>query len=164
MLGQDRPEKNSTTCLIRSGEIPSPRQTSIDTTTDWFMKSERGARVGGSDPPYGHSVHNTTGDMWRAPARRLIQKHLAAGVHKTDDKTSRSLADGNPPPFLFRFGRRGRTPRAASLSPPIDRGPASYGVLARPSSIFIGLARQEAGGPWVDSMSRSKVYRRVSCF
>ena len=30
--------------------------------------------------------------------------------------------------------------------------------------IFIGLARHEAGWPWVDSMSRSKVYRRVNLF
>ena len=36
------------------------------------MKSERGALVRGSDPPSGHSVHKTTGDRWRAPARRLI--------------------------------------------------------------------------------------------
>ena len=29
MLGQDRLDKNSAKCLIRSGEIPSPRQTTI---------------------------------------------------------------------------------------------------------------------------------------
>ena len=55
--------------LIRSGEIPSPRQTSIDKTNDRAMKSERGALVRGSDPPSGHSVHKTAGDTWRAPAR-----------------------------------------------------------------------------------------------
>ena len=43
--------------LIRSGQIPSPRQTSIDKTNDWAMASERGALVRGSDPPYGHSIH-----------------------------------------------------------------------------------------------------------
>ena len=80
MLGQDRPEKNSSQMLIRSGEIPSPRQTSIDKTNDRAMKSERGALVRGSDPPSGHSVHKTTGDRWRAPARRLIQTHLGAAV------------------------------------------------------------------------------------
>ena len=37
--------------LIRSGEIPSPRQTSIDKTNDCAMKSERGVLIGGSDPP-----------------------------------------------------------------------------------------------------------------
>ena len=79
MLGQDRPEKNSAKCLIRSGEIPSPRQTSIDKTNDYVMKSVRGVLIRGSDPPSGHSVHNTAGDTWREPARRLIQTHL--GVH-----------------------------------------------------------------------------------
>ena len=80
MFGQDRPEKDSAKCLIRSGEIPSPPQISIDKTDDCVMKSERGALVRGSDPPSGHSVHNTAGDTWRAPARCLIQKHLAAAV------------------------------------------------------------------------------------
>ena len=40
--------------LIGSDEIPSPRQTSIDTTNDCAMKSERGALVRGSDPLSGH--------------------------------------------------------------------------------------------------------------
>ena len=66
--------------FVRSGEIPSPRQTSIDKTNDCAMKSERGALVKGSDPPSGHSVHKTTGDRWRAHARRLIQRHLGAAV------------------------------------------------------------------------------------
>ena len=68
------PEKISEKCLIRSGEIPSPRRTSIDKTNDCVIKSKRGALVRGFDPPSGHSVHSTAGDMWRAPARRLIQK------------------------------------------------------------------------------------------
>ena len=72
ILGQDRPEKNSAKCLIRSGEIPSPRQTSIDKNNDCAMKSEWGALVRGSDAPFGHRVHNAAGVMWRAPARRLI--------------------------------------------------------------------------------------------
>ena len=62
ILGQDRPEKNSAKCFIRSGEIPSPRQTSIDKTNDCVMNSERGAIVRCSEPPSGHSVHNTAGD------------------------------------------------------------------------------------------------------
>ena len=69
MLGQDRPEKNSAKRFIRSGEIPSPRQTSIDKTNDCVMKSERGALVRGSDPPSGRSVHNTADDTSRAPAQ-----------------------------------------------------------------------------------------------
>ena len=82
MLRQDRPEKPWAKCLIRSVEIPSLRQTSIDKNNDLrnAMKSERGALVRGSDPPSGHSIHTTAGGMWPASARRLIQKHLDAGV------------------------------------------------------------------------------------
>ena len=80
--------------LIRSGEIRSPRQTSIDKTNDCAMKSERGALRRGSDPPSGHSVYKTTGDTCRAPARRLIQTLLGAAVYKRADKMSRSLSDG----------------------------------------------------------------------
>ena len=80
MLGQDRPEKNSAKCLIRTGEIASPRQTSIDKTNDSVINFERGALVRVSDPPSGRSVHNTAGDTWRAPARRLIPTHLGADV------------------------------------------------------------------------------------
>ena len=61
ILGQDRPEKNSSHMLVRSGEIPSPRQTSIDKNNDCAMKSEQGALVGESDPPSGYRVHKTTG-------------------------------------------------------------------------------------------------------
>ena len=71
MLGQDRLEKNSAKCLIRSAEIPNPRQ--IDKNNDCVMKSERGAFVRGSDPPSGHNVHSAGGDTWRAPAKSLIQ-------------------------------------------------------------------------------------------
>ena len=72
--------------FVRSGEIPSPGQTSIDKTNDCAMKSERGAPVRGSDPPSGQSVHKTTGDGWRAPARHLIQTHVGAAVYKTGDE------------------------------------------------------------------------------
>ena len=89
MLGQDRPEKNSAECSIRNGEIPGPRQTSIDETNNCVMKSERGGLFRGSEPSSGHSsIHNTADAMGRGPARRLIQKHLAADVWKTDDSNS----------------------------------------------------------------------------
>ena len=57
MLGQDRPEQNSAKCLIRSGDISSPRQTTTDKTNDCVMEYEWGALVRGSDPP---SVHMFT--------------------------------------------------------------------------------------------------------
>ena len=42
--------------------------------------------------------------------------------------------------------------------------PRIHLIYSKSSYTFIGLARHEAGWPWVDSMSRSKVYRHVSCF
>ena len=66
--------------VVRSGEIPSPGQTSSDKTNDCAIKSERGTPVRGSDPPSGHSVHKTTGDKCRALARHLTQTHLGAAV------------------------------------------------------------------------------------
>ena len=79
---------------VRSGDIPSPGHISIDKTNDCAMKSERGALVWGSDPPAGHSIHKMNGDRWRAPARRLIQTHMAAAVSKTGKEISRSLSEG----------------------------------------------------------------------
>ena len=114
------PEKISEKCLIRSGEIPSPRRTSIDKTNDCVMNSERGALVKGSDPPSGHSVHNTAGDTWRAQARRLIQEHLSTGVKKTDDQKISSLSDGKSRPFSG-LGEERTTPRATSRL--LDHGP-----------------------------------------
>ena len=52
MLGQDRPEKKLSQMLIRSDEIPSPRQTLIDKTNDCAMKSYRSALVRGCDLPF----------------------------------------------------------------------------------------------------------------
>ena len=122
MLGQDRLEKNSAKRLIRSGEIPCPRQTSIDKTNDCVMKSERGALVRGSDPPSGHSIYNTAGDTWRAPARRLIQKRLAAGgylVETRRQKISIPLRWQKTDLFSGSGGER-RTPRVTSR--PLDHG------------------------------------------
>ena len=113
MLGQDRPEKHSTKCSIRSGEIPSPRWTSIDKTNDCVMNSERGALVRGSDPPSGHSVHNTAGDTWTAPARRLIQKYLFTGVENRRQRIS--IPPRWQKRYIFsRLGEERRTPGATS--------------------------------------------------
>ena len=76
----------------------NPKQRDSESSTDIdrqnqrvrHEKSEWGALVRGSDPPSGHSVHNTAGDRWRAPARRLLPKQLAGGVYKADDKNCRS--------------------------------------------------------------------------
>ena len=101
MLGQDRPEKNSAKCFIRSGEIPSPRQTSIDKTNDCVMNSERGAPVRG--PTYALvSVHTTAGDTWR----RRLHKNIWPLVYR---KQTTKILDSSPMAknrTFFRFGRR----------------------------------------------------------
>ena len=48
-----RPQKLSQ-MFVRSGEIPSPGQTSSDKNNDCAMKSERGTPIKGSDPPSGN--------------------------------------------------------------------------------------------------------------
>ena len=75
-LGPRSAREKHSQMFARSGEMPSPGQTSIDKTNDCAMKPERGALVGGSDPPSGHSVHKTTGDRRRTSARRPIQTQL----------------------------------------------------------------------------------------
>ena len=79
--------------LGRRGEIPSPRRTLIDITKDSAMKCERGALVRGSDPPSTHSVHKTTGDRRRAPARGLIQTDVGDAVQETGDNFPPSAYD-----------------------------------------------------------------------
>ena len=147
--------------FTRSGEIPSPRQTSIDKANDCAMKSERGALVRCSDPPSGHSVHKTTGHRWRAPARRLIQTHLFGRccVHNRRYKFSIPLR-WQKVGLFFRFGRIAWD-AAGNFSPP---RPRIHLISSGPSSTFTGLARHEPGWPWVASMSTSEAYRRVSCF
>ena len=153
-MGQDWPEKNSAKYEV----LDRYRSTKPN---DRAMKSERGALVSGSDPPseVGHSVHKTTGDRWRAPARRLIQTHLGAAVLKAGEKNIDPSPMANIRPFL-RFGRRAWDV-SGNFSRPRSR---IHMISSRPSSTFTGLARHEPGWPWVASISRSKVYRRVSCF
>ena len=93
--------------FVRSGEIPSPAQTSIDKTNDYAMKSERGALVKGSDPPSCHSVHKTTDDMVGGGAGQASDtKHIWALLCR---KQATKILDSSPMaknrPF-FRFGRR----------------------------------------------------------
>ena len=61
---------------------------------------------------------------------------------------------------VCRFGRRAQD-AAGNLSPPRLR---IHLISSRPSFTFTSLARHEAGWPRVASISRSKAYRRVSCF
>ena len=118
ILVQDRPQNNSSKCFVRSGKIPSPGQTSIDINNDCAMKSERGAPVRGSDPPSGHSVHKTTGDGWRAPARPLIQTFGRCCVENRPQKFSQKIG------LFSGLGEERRTPQATSR--PLDHGSTWY--------------------------------------
>ena len=74
--------------FVRSGEIPSPGQTSSDKNKDCAMKSERGTPVRGSDPPSGHSVYKTTGDRWcsllpNLDALTSLQSILEESLHSS---------------------------------------------------------------------------------
>ena len=84
------------------------------------MISERRALVWGSDPPLHHRVHTMDGDMWRALTRRMKQKQLGAGVHKTNDIFFSIRLEWQKL-GLFQVGRRDRlTPPASSR--PLDHG------------------------------------------
>ena len=60
---------------------------------------------------------------------------------------------------LFRFGRRAWD-AVGNLSPPQER---IHMISSTPSSTFTCLAQYEAGRPRVSSVSRSNVFRRMSC-
>ena len=124
------------------------------------MKSEGGALVTGSDPPSCHNVRETTGDRCRAPAKRLrLNTFGRSGVENRRQKFSIPLR-WQKIGLLIRFGTRALD-AAGTFSPP---RPRAHLISSRPSSTFTGFARHEPGWPWVTSLSRSKVYRRVSCF
>ena len=69
-----RPQKLSQ-MFVRSGEIPSPGQTSSDKNNDCAMKSQRGTPVRGSDPPSG-IVYNYPSFLKTAQA--CLYTHVAA--------------------------------------------------------------------------------------
>ena len=85
-----------------------------------IMKSERGALVRDSDPPSGHSVRKTTGDRWRAPARRLTQTPFGrCCVENRRQKLSIPLR-WHKIGLFSALGEERRTPRAPY--PPVDHG------------------------------------------
>ena len=88
------------------------------------MISERGALVRGSDSPSGHTVHNTAGDTWRAPARHLIPKTCGRWCGEHTTRKDRPLYDGQQYPFFSGLGEERRTPRATSR--PLDHGSTWY--------------------------------------
>ena len=145
--------------FVRSGEIPSPGQTSIDKTNDCAMKSERGAPVRAPTHPL-VTVFTKRAVIGGGRRPGVCYKHIWALLCR---KQATKILDPFPMAKnrpVFRFWRRALD-AAGNFSPP---RPRIHLISWRPSSTLIGLARQEAGCPWVDSMSRSKVYRRESRF
>ena len=95
MLGKVRLEKNSAECLVRSGEVPCPRQTSMDKTTTASSTLNGACSLGAPTHP-----RVTVFTQWsvvcggRWPGLRMIKVQHTAGVQTTDNKYSRSLSDG----------------------------------------------------------------------
>ena len=125
--------------FIRSGEIPSPGQTSIDKTNDCAMKSEGGALVRGSDPPSGQCSQNGRG-------------YVAGAGQESDTRVSRKQATKkiDPCPMaknrpIFRFGRRAYD-AAGDISP---LRPWTHLISSRPSSTFIGPTRSALAVGWL---------------
>ena len=144
--------------FARSGEIPSPGQTSIAKTNDCAMKSERGAPVRGSDPPSGQRCSQN--DRWYvAGAGQASDTHTFGRCYVENRRLKLSIPLRWQKIGLFSGFRALDT--AGNLSPP---RPRIHLISSGPSSTFTGLARHEPGWPWVAPMSRSKAYRRVSCF
>ena len=85
--------------------------------------------------------------------RRLVCRKRAK---KSIDPLSFHRGEQNS---LFRFGRRAWD-AVGSLSPPQQR---IHMITSTPSSTFTGLAKYEAGRSRVSSVSRSNVFRRMSC-
>ena len=79
MLGQDRPEKIQPNAYFEAARF---RVLEDINRRNQRLRHENlnGARSLGAPTHPLVSVHKTAGDTWRAPARRLIQKHLVAGV------------------------------------------------------------------------------------
>ena len=107
------------------------------------MKSEGGALVTGSDQPSCHNVHETTGDRWRAPAKRLrLNTFGRSGVENNRQKFSIPLRWQKIGLFI-RFGTRALD-AAGNFSPPrprihlISSRPSIY--IHRPCPTRSGLA------------------------
>lgn len=83
-LGPKFAKKSSAKRWIRTGEILSLEQKSINEVNDCVMKSERGALVfvgAKAHPRFTvRSVHTTAIAIRPAPIRRLRTNYLAAGV------------------------------------------------------------------------------------
>ena len=140
--------------LIRSGEILSPRQTSIDKNNDCAIKPERGAVVRGCDQCSRNDGWHVTGAGQASDANifgELLCRKQATNYWYLSHGKSR---------IFFRFGRRAYD-AAGNVSPLRWR---THLISSRPSSTLTVLAKHESGWSWVDSMSRSNAYRCVSCF
>ena len=145
--------------FVRSGEIPSPGQTSIGKKHQRLLHEIDGARS------LGAPTHPLVTVISKRPVigggRRpgVLCKRIWAllcGKQAINILELSPTAKNRP---FFRFGRRALD-AAGNFSPPRAR---IHLISSRPPSTFTGLARHEPGWPWVACISRSKAYRRVSC-
>ena len=120
--------------FVRSGEIPSPAQTSIDKTNDYAMKSERGTLVWGSNPLVTVFTKRPVMGGGRRPG--VCYKHIWALLFR---KQATKILHPSPMaknrPF-FRFGRRALD-AAGNFSPP---RPRIHLISSRPCPTRTGLA------------------------
>ena len=159
ILGQDRPEKNSAKCLFEAARfrVLDRHRATKPTTAPWNLNGAR---------PLGAPTHPLVTVFTKRPVtgggRRpgVWYKHIWALLCR---QQATKILDPSPMaknrPFS-KFERRALD-AAGNFSPP---RPRIHLTSSRPSSTFTGLARHEAGWPWVAPISISKAYRRVSCF
>ena len=122
VLGQHRLEKNSGGCLVRSGEIPSPRQTSIDKTNDCIMNYEQSALVRGSDPPYVGPPCSQNGRWHVAGAGQAYDKKTT-GRCCSQNRRQKNLDPSRMAKNSFPSDLGGYRRTSTASSPPLlDRG------------------------------------------
>ena len=119
IMGQDRPEKNSARCLFEAARFRVlDRHRSTKPTT--APRNLNGARPLGAPTHPLVRVHKTTGDRWRAPARRLIQ-HTSRRCCVENRRQDFSIPLRWQKIGLFSgLGEERWTPRATSR--PLDHG------------------------------------------
>ena len=119
-MGQDRPEKKLSQMFVRSGQIPSPGQTSIHKTNDCAMKSERGALVKAPTHPL-VTVFTKRPVIGGGRRPGVRYKHIWALLCR---KHATKILDPSPmekkKTFFSGLGEERRTPRATSR--PLDHG------------------------------------------
>ena len=127
------------------------------------MTSERGALVRGSAPPL--CSQNRRWCVAGAGQASDINIYIWAVLCTKQATKNKKICPSSMPKNIDRFffpdvGEERRTLRV--ISRPLDHGTTWY--LRGGHLYLLALPDTMRGWPWVDSMSRSKAYRRVSYF